>query len=370
MVIADDNKSLKIVDQAGVVGPPIFEYAAGIQSRCWSPDGKMLAVACADGAVQLVLIDGKRVGELKGHKRPVTSVAWSTAGQIASCSDDQTIRIWKPDGTAGPIYTGRAMGRVRWSPDGKLLLASTYNATSLLDAQAQLQGSWFGGLASWSSDGRRWASAGDDGAARIVSSPNGRVEQLLLGHEGDVLDVCWAGPHEVVSIGDDRTLGGWDADSGRPLWTTVLFQSRVSKKSMTFNPDGQIVQAEDDPEKLLVYLVERADGKLDVLTPSEFAKLRVEQPAAGSGQLAARHVDDPAFQQWVKATQALPAEKQIEAVSKKLMELNPGFDGKVTGHDGKGTPKIENGVVTEVGIFHGQRDRYFAGAGVGGIEGS
>ena len=47
---------------------------------------------------------------------------------------------------------------------------------------------------------------------------------------------------------------------------------------------------------------------------------------------------DPAFQQWVKATQALPAEQQIEAVSKKLMELNPGFDGKVT-------PKIENHVV-------------------------
>ena len=38
---------------------------------------------------------------------------------------------------------------------------------------------------------------------------------------------------------------------------------------------------------------------------------------------------DPAFQQWVKETQALPPEKQIEAVSKKLMELNPGFDGKI-----------------------------------------
>ena len=47
---------------------------------------------------------------------------------------------------------------------------------------------------------------------------------------------------------------------------------------------------------------------------------------------------------------ALPAEKQIEAVSKKLMELNPGFDGKVTGSDGKATPKIENGVVTELGF--------------------
>jgi Leucine-rich repeat (LRR) protein len=56
----------------------------------------------------------------------------------------------------------------------------------------------------------------------------------------------------------------------------------------------------------------------------------------------------PVFQRWVKATQALPAEKQIEAVSQKLMELNPGFDGKLKGVDGTGTPRIENGVVTGV----------------------
>ncbi len=49
---------------------------------------------------------------------------------------------------------------------------------------------------------------------------------------------------------------------------------------------------------------------------------------------------DPAFPQWVKDTAALPADKQIDAVSKKLMELNPGFDGKVI-------PKVEQGVVVE-----------------------
>ena len=37
----------------------------------------------------------------------------------------------------------------------------------------------------------------------------------------------------------------------------------------------------------------------------------------------------------------------MEAVAKKLRELNPGFDGKVTDGNGDGTPKIENGVVTE-----------------------
>ena len=48
----------------------------------------------------------------------------------------------------------------------------------------------------------------------------------------------------------------------------------------------------------------------------------------------------------------MPAEKQIEAVSKKLVELNPGFDGKlyhfVDGGRAQGVPKIENGVVTEM----------------------
>ena len=35
--------------------------------------------------------------------------------------------------------------------------------------------------------------------------------------------------------------------------------------------------------------------------------------------------NDPACQQWMKTVAALPAEKQIEAVVKKLQELNPGF---------------------------------------------
>ena len=54
---------------------------------------------------------------------------------------------------------------------------------------------------------------------------------------------------------------------------------------------------------------------------------------------------DPAFQQWMKEVAALPAEKQVEVVVKRLRELNPGFDGKATGGTGQGTPRIENGVV-------------------------
>jgi serine/threonine protein kinase len=49
---------------------------------------------------------------------------------------------------------------------------------------------------------------------------------------------------------------------------------------------------------------------------------------------------DPAFQKWMKQVAGMPAEEQVKAVAKKLQELNKGFDGKVT-------PKVEYGVVTE-----------------------
>ncbi len=59
--------------------------------------------------------------------------------------------------------------------------------------------------------------------------------------------------------------------------------------------------------------------------------------------------ESPAFKKWEKEVAALPAERQIEEVVKKLQELNPGFDGKVTDFEGK-PPFIENGVVTRLGF--------------------
>lgn len=55
------------------------------------------------------------------------------------------------------------------------------------------------------------------------------------------------------------------------------------------------------------------------------------------------------FDQWVQTVGALPAEEQIQVVARKLQELNPGFDGKITGPNG-GPPVIKNGVVWEIAL--------------------
>ncbi|MBS0208372.1 MAG: protein kinase [Planctomycetes bacterium] len=60
--------------------------------------------------------------------------------------------------------------------------------------------------------------------------------------------------------------------------------------------------------------------------------------------------DTPEFKRWLASIAFLSVEKQIDAVSKKLQGLNPGHDGKLYGYECKGTPKIEGGKVTEVGL--------------------
>jgi hypothetical protein len=50
-----------------------------------------------------------------------------------------------------------------------------------------------------------------------------------------------------------------------------------------------------------------------------------------------------AAETWEKSVAELPAEQQVEAVARRLKELNPGFDGKVT-------PTVEQGIVRELGF--------------------
>ena len=56
----------------------------------------------------------------------------------------------------------------------------------------------------------------------------------------------------------------------------------------------------------------------------------------------------PGFAEWEQDVAGMPVEKQLEAVSKKLMELNPGFDGKLTNLPQRGPPAIEDGMLKQV----------------------
>ncbi len=75
------------------------------------------------------------------------------------------------------------------------------------------------------------------------------------------------------------------------------------------------------------------------------------KPAPDAAEKKSLFFETLAFDPWAKHVAAMPAEQQLKAVSKKLMELNPGFDGKVTGYSELGTPTFFNGVVTGLGLL-------------------
>jgi eukaryotic-like serine/threonine-protein kinase len=157
---------------------------------------------------------------------------------------------------------------------------------------------------------------------------------------------------DATGISDLSPLEGMPLDVITMANTTVTDLSplrRMDLKRVAFSPN-QIRSGMDvlrRMKKLQDVRVSWQENK--VYTPEEFWK-KYDAGEFGKPQRPLAF-QTPGFDQWVKGVQAMPAEKQLEAVSRKLMELNPGFDGKLMGETPESSPVIENGIVTELG-FH------------------
>ena len=107
----------------------------------YSPDGKLLAAACADRAVRLVDV---RTGEirhtLRGHGEYLHAIAFSADGRwlASGCSQgDEFIRVW--DVRMGKLVRSfkvrlSHMGSLAFTPDGrKVLVGDAYGQFLMCD---------------------------------------------------------------------------------------------------------------------------------------------------------------------------------------------------------------------------------------------
>jgi WD40 repeat protein/serine/threonine protein kinase len=98
----------------------------------------------------------------------------------------------------------------------------------------------------FSPDGRRLASAGQDGTVRVWETATGRHLLTLKGHTGQVWGVAFSpdGKH-LASAGEDRTAKLWDAATGQ---NTLTFKGHTGAVlGVAFRPDGrQLASASSD----------------------------------------------------------------------------------------------------------------------------
>jgi WD40 repeat protein len=225
-------------------------HAGGVSGVCWSPDGRHLASAGADGTVKVSdAVTGQQTFALWSHNGGSTAACWSPDGRrLATAGGDGTVRV-RDAATGQPTLTlpGHAIPvqSVCWCPDGRRLASAGKDwAVKVWDTvtgqEALSLRGHVGGVSGvcWSPDGRRLASAGADGTARVWDASSREEALVLRGHAGGVSGVCWSPDgRRLASAGADGTVRVWDVGSGQEAVSLKGHTGPV--ESVCWSPDGK-----------------------------------------------------------------------------------------------------------------------------------
>lgn len=102
--------------------------SAAISSIALSPDKSLIASACADGKVRVWRVsDGSLLNRLESGSEGVTSVAFSSDGNMLASGHEDAVRLWRvTDGALLNTLEGHTSEvlSLAFSPDGSMLATS------------------------------------------------------------------------------------------------------------------------------------------------------------------------------------------------------------------------------------------------------
>jgi WD40 repeat protein len=213
----------------------------------FSPDGRLIAVAAADGTVQVFdanqLLSNDQPNEviLRTASARATSVAWNAQGSTLAAGDaNGDVHMWRlgtmlalgaeARRTSAPYVLGGpgavvqahvgSVTTLAFGGGADTLAIGGKDGISLIDTHARRLIGFLGAQHTWitaiafAPDGQALASGGADGKIRLWDVRRGQNVRTFPAIRASVTSLAFVGNSSLVAGGSDATIRTWDTAAG------------------------------------------------------------------------------------------------------------------------------------------------------------